>query len=172
MPVLINDKDCRTLVVDGDCAYELKLRDTAIFIDFEFVYSLMPEELKAGKLGEGEHCDAIRVSLSGDKLIVDLIELSMSERRGVEEYYRKFEYCLRFVDFLMGKIKEKGVKIGVNGRALEIRGLKLNAFIAVNPALVNKLRQGIKKMNPAWFFKELYNLYPLDEPVVVPCEKP
>ena len=165
MPVLINDKDCRTFVVDGDCAYELKPRDTTIFIDFEFVYALMPDDLKR-VLGPGEHCDAIRVSISGDKLVVELIELSMNQQRELAEYYRKLKYCLKFVDFLIGNIKkekrnEKGIKVRANRGDLEVKGLEVKAFIVVNPAVVNKVQRGIDEMDPAWFFRELYNIYPV-----------
>lgn len=174
MPVLINDGDCRTLVVEGDCAYELKPRDTTIFMDFEFVYSLMPDDLKR-ELGPGEHCDAVRVSVTSDKLVVELIELSMSEKRELAEYYRKIQYCLKFVDSLIGKIKEKikgkGIKVRANRGDLEVKGLEVKAFIVVNPAVVNKVQRGIDEMNPAWFFRDLYSLYPV-QARARPCVTP
>ena len=31
----------------------------------------------------------------------------------------------------------------------------------VNPAVVNKVQKGIDEMDPAWFFRELNNLFPV-----------
>ena len=37
----------------------------------------------------------------------------------------------------------------------------MKAFIVVNPAVVNKVQRGIDEMDPAWLFRELYSLYPV-----------
>ena len=47
----------------------------------------------------------------------------------------------------------------------------MKAFIVVNPAVVNKVQKGLDEMNPAWFFRELYNIYPV-QAKARPCVTP
>ena len=171
MPTLITvGDDCSTYIVDGECAYEIKNRDVMFFIDFEFVYTLLPDYIKEKISTEHQHCDAIRISVSGQAIIIDLFELSMNEKREPAEYLKKYYYCLKFIDYLLGKIKRGNVKVRVDDKEVEIKGLKVNAFIVANPVIVKELNEKVGKLESSHFFRDLASRYPIEKPIVVECQ--
>ena len=171
MPTLISvGNDCSTYIVDGECAYEIKNRDVMFFIDFEFVYALLPDDIKEKISIEKQHCDAIRISMSEQIIIIDLFELSMNEKREPIEYLKKHYYCLKFVDYLLGKIKRENVKVRVNDKEVEIKGLKVNAFVIANPTIAKELSEKIGKLEFSHYFRDLASKYPIKKPIVVECQ--
>ncbi|WP_054836461.1 hypothetical protein [Metallosphaera hakonensis] len=172
MPTLIvMGKDCGMYIVDGDCAYEVKSRDVLFFADFEFMYDLLSEDIKKNISDGYEHCDAIRISVRNRTIIVDIFELSMNKKRDLADYFRKHYFCVKFVDYLLGKDMGKGVRVRTNNNEVEVDTIKINPFIVANSDVARDLEKEAKKIDPGHYFREILSKYPIGRPVVVECQK-
>ncbi|BFI74589.1 hypothetical protein [Sulfurisphaera ohwakuensis] len=155
MPV-ITAKDNNLYLVDGCCAYEIK-RDVQFFIDFEFLYKLMPQNFKQSIMEKHDHCDAVIIKLEEKQdsisITVNLYELSMNEQRGLGEYVRKFEFCMKFIDEFM-----KWLKIWNRGKGdKKIGGVNFKLFIITNPNVTGSLMK--EKGSSYHYRREFFSNY-------------
>ena len=118
-----------TLVVSG-----IKVR---YFFDSEAIYNGLHKEVKqevVKSVGGGEHCDAIVVTNSK----IYIYELSANEERTVEEYFKKFEWCLAFLKYFDEKVSDIGLERN-----------EIHLVIVTTPGAYDKLNNEISYTNNA-----------------------
>ena len=123
-------------ITDGKCSYKVGNRDVHALLDFEMIFNVLDEKTKM-RLGQNKrHCDVIVINSSS----VQIYELSMNTSRDIEEYLDKFEYCVKFLEYL----NKSGIQIGLS---------KIELVTVVHKSIVNEFNHYAK------VFRNVLNQY-------------
>ena len=93
---------------DSSCTLEVSGIKVRYFFDSEALYNGLHKDVMqevANSAGGGEHCDAIVVTDSK----IYIYELSANKERSIEEYLKKFEWCLAFLEYFNEKVSDVGL---------------------------------------------------------------
>ena len=122
---------------NGSCTLAVSGIKVRYFFDSEALYNGLHKDViqeVANSAGGSEHCDAIVVTDSK----IYIYELSANKGRSVEEYLKKFEWCLAFLKYFNEKVSDIGLDRN-----------EIHLVIVTTPDAYDKLNDEMKYTNNA-----------------------